>query len=197
MNHQEILERVWTRLERGARNRNDDFHTCALATIGLNGAPEVRTVVFRKFSQEPRILLCHVDLRSPKIAEIEKHSAASWLFYHAEEKLQLRIRGRATIETNSELADLQWQNTQMFSRRCYCGDAPGTLKNAASSGLPEFLIDREPTLEESEQLGRQNFAVICSTIQEIDVYELNVRGHRRSLFRWDEGGNLETRWLTP
>jgi hypothetical protein len=197
MNHQEILERVWTLLERGTTNRKDDFHTCALATIGLNGGPEIRTVVLRKVFPELRILLCHVDLRSPKIAEIEKESSVSWLFYHVEEKLQLRIRGRATIQTNSELADLQWENTGLFSRRCYCGDAPGTSKSLPSTGLPGFLIDREPTLEESEQLGRENFAVLSSTIDEIDVYELHVRGHRRSLFKWNERGALETHWLTP
>jgi hypothetical protein len=193
----QILERVWTLLEHGAANRKDDFHTAVLATIGLNGAPEIRTVVFRKILRDVRALLCHVDLRSPKIAEIEKDARVSWLFYHAEEKLQLRVRGRATVLTTHEIADLQWQNTELFSRRTYCGDAPGTRKNGHSSGLPEFLVDREPTLEESEQLGQKNFAVIFSTIDEIDVYELNVKGHRRSLYKWDERGELETRWLTP
>ena len=197
MNHQEILERVWTLLERGTTNRRDDFHTCALATIGLDGAPENRTVVFRRVSRQPRFLLCHVDLRSPKVAEIERDQRVSWLFYHVEEKLQLRIRGQATIETKTALADAQWQNSQLFSRRCYCGDVPGTLTETPSSGLPEFLLDREPTEKESEQLGRQNFAVVCSTIDEIDVYELHVRGHRRSLFKWDENGAFEARWLTP
>lgn len=184
-------------LERGTRDRKDNFHTGALATIGLNGAPEIRTVVLRKILPEAKILLCHVDVRSPKIAEIEKDRRVSWLFYHVEEKLQLRIRGRATIQTNGELADLQWQTTGLFSRRCYCGARPGRLKNAPSSGLPEFLIDREPTFKESEELGRKNFAVLSSAIDEIDVYELHVSGHRRSLFKWNELGKLEMRWLTP
>lgn len=191
------MERVWVLLTRGAANRKDDFHTPAFSTIGLNGAPEIRTVVLRKILRESRLLICHVDSRSPKIAEIRKDGRVSWLFYHIEEKLQLRIRGLATIHTDDEIANAQWQNTQLFSRRCYCGDAPGTFKNDPSSGLPEFLIDREPTLEESEQLGRKNFAVLSSTIDEMDVYELNVKGHRRSLFKWNEPGELETWWLTP
>ena len=197
MNHQEILERVWALLERGTINRKDDFHTCALATIGIDGQPEIRTVVFRKLLREPRTLLCHVDVRSPKVAEIERDPCVSWLFYHVDEKLQLRIRGRAAIQTNTELAESQWHNSQLFSRRCYCGDAPGTHKEMPSSGMPEFLVDREPTLAESEQLGRKNFAVLSSTVDEIDVYELNVRGHRRSLFKWSEQGELEAQWLTP
>lgn len=195
--HAELLEKAWKLLERGASNRKDDFHTTVLATIGADGAPETRTVVFRKVLRESRILMCHADWRSPKVAEIKQDARVSWLFYHVEEKLQLRIRGRASIHTNDELANVQWQNSALFSRRCYCGDAPGTEKDLPSSGLPEFLVDREPTAEESEQFGRRNFVVVSSTIDEIDVYELYVKGHRRSLFAWNEAGELETRWLTP
>ncbi len=193
----QIWERACQLLMRGVANRNDDFHTPVLATIGLDGAPQLRTIVFRKFFPESRTLICHTDFRSPKIAEIAKDNRVSWLFYHVEQKLQLRVRGRAKIHTTGELADAQWHNTQLFSRRCYCGDAPGTPKESPSSGLPEFLFDREPTLEESEQLGRKNFAVIRSSIDEIDAYELDVRGHRRSLFKWSERGELKTQWLTP
>lgn len=197
MSHEEILERVWVLLERGTSNRKDDFHTPVLATVRADGAPEMRTVVFRKVVREPRALMCHIDWRSPKATEIQNDPRVSWLFYHVEEKLQLRIRGRASFHTDDELANVQWQNSALFSRRCYCGDAPGTEKDEPSSGLAEFLIDREPTAEESERLGRKNFAVLSSTIDEIDVYELHVKGHRRSLFAWSETGELAARWLTP
>jgi len=58
------------------------------------------------------------------------------------------------------------------------------------------LLDRAPTREESEA-GRANFAVVTSTVEQIDCLEMNVRGHRRSLFTWHETGELETKWLTP
>ena len=196
-NFADLLERAFGLLERGAANRKDDFHTPALATINSDDAPEIRTVVLRKFARESLLLMCHVDLRSPKIAEIERNNRVSWLFYHDTEKLQLRARGQAEIHTDDDLAQAQWDNSQLFSRRCYCGDQPGTIKNEPSSGLPDFLQDREPTEIESEQLGRQNFAVLTTKIAEIDFYELNIRGHRRSLFIFSDNGELETRWLTP
>jgi hypothetical protein len=62
--------------------------------------------------------------------------------------------------------------------------------------LPDNLTEREPTKEESE-IGRANFVVVTSTIEEIDCLEMNVCGHRRSLFIWKESGELETKWLTP
>lgn len=197
MTHEQLLEKIRTMLEQGVQKRADPFHTPVLATIGLGGEPQLRIVVLRKFLRASNALMCHVDLRSPKTAEINREPRVSWLFYHPQEKLQLRASGIATIHTDDELADKQWQTSQLFSRRCYCGDAPGTLKETPSSGLPAFLEDRQPTEEETETLGRKNFAIVNTTINEIDVYELNVKGHRRSLFVFDENGKLETRWLTP
>jgi hypothetical protein len=62
--------------------------------------------------------------------------------------------------------------------------------------LPDDLIDRKPTPEESEH-GKTNFVVVTSTIDEIDCLEMHVKGHRRSLFTWHENGELCTKWLTP
>lgn len=193
----EILTRAFDLIERGVTERHDDFHTPVLVTIGANNLPEARTVVLRKFERGVRSLFCHVDLRSPKVLEIRNNPDTAWLFYHQPEKLQLRVRAATTIHTDDQIAAEQWQASQLFARRCYCGDAPGTLKDAPSSGLPEFLQDRQPTAEESETMGRQNFAVLQSKIHEVDVYELNVKGHRRSLHIFGENGELETRWLTP
>ena len=62
--------------------------------------------------------------------------------------------------------------------------------------MPDEITDREPTREESEE-GRKNFAVISTAIKEIDVLELDVKGHRRSLFSWNENGTMDMKWLTP
>lgn len=193
----EILTRAFDLLARATKARHDDFHTPALITTGNDNLPEARTVVLRKFAAETRSLFCHIDLRSPKAAEIRNNPRVAWLFYHKAEKLQLRIRATATLHTDDQTAEAQWNASQLFSRRCYCGAAPGTLSETPSSGLPESLVDRAPTAEETETLGRKNFAVVNSKISEIDVYELHVRGHRRSLFIFNENGEYETRWLTP
>jgi hypothetical protein len=62
--------------------------------------------------------------------------------------------------------------------------------------LPEEITDRNPTKEESEA-GKTNFVVVSSTIDSMDCLELDVKGNRRSLFVWNEKGELETKWLTP
>lgn len=194
---EDILQRVWTMLERGTGNRHDAFHTPVLATVNRQGEAEARTVVFRRLLREPFTLCCHIDIRSPKADEIYHNPRVSWLFYHPAEKVQLRIRAETSLHTDDELADRQWQNSKLFSRRCYCGEAPGTAAETPSSGLPDFLINREPTEEESNLLGRKNFAVVRSVVREIDFYELRARGHQRALLMFHENGEIEMRWLTP
>lgn len=195
--HQKILERVLSLLARGVSERRDAFHTATLATVSVNGEPEARTVVFRRLLEKPLALVCHVDRRSPKAAEISGEPRVSWLFYHPPEKLQLRFRTRAFLHVNDSLADEQWRSSDLFSRRCYCGAAPTTFVAESSSGLPDFLVNRRPTEIETDELGRKNFAVVRAVARELDVYELNASGHRRSLFSFNDDGEIAARWLTP
>jgi pyridoxamine 5'-phosphate oxidase len=195
ISHGEILKNIWKHLDLGVLDRHHAFHSPVFATES-NGEANVRVVILRRFWRKPAKLAFHTHIGSPKAAEIAENPKVSWLFYHPKEKLQLRIKGVATIHTNDELAEEQWLSTDFFSRRCYIGEAPTTVSKSVTSGLPEHLIDREPTKDESE-IGRANFAVISSGISSIDCLELAVRGHRRSLFTWKENGELETKWLTP
>ncbi|NEL61326.1 pyridoxamine 5'-phosphate oxidase, partial [Escherichia coli] len=110
--------------------------------------------------------------------------------------LQIRIRGFAELHTTGELHEEQWLATEFFSRRCYVGESPTTIKEKPTSGLPDEIVNRNPTKEESEA-GKSNFVVVTSTIDSIDCLELDVKGNRRSLFVWNDAGELETQWLTP
>ncbi len=195
ISHGEILKNIWKNLDLGTLQRRHPFHQPVFATI-CDDAPELRTVVLRRFWRRPPMLAFHSHKGSPKVNQIKANPNVYWLFYHPEEKLQVRIKGIATVHSGDGLAEEQWQSTELFSRRCYIGEAPTQTSKKPTSGLPENLIDREPTREESE-VGRGNFVVVTSTIVEIDCLEMNVKGHRRSLFTWRETGELETKWLTP
>ena len=195
VSHGEILKKIWKNLDLGTLDRKHPFHSPTFSTISDN-SPSLRVVVLRRFWRKPPALAFHSHIGSPKIAQIHANPNVYWLFYDALEKIQVRIKGRATVHTGGDLHEEQWLSTELFSRRCYVGEAPTKISKKPTSGLPEDLIDREPTREESET-GKANFVVICSTISEIDCLELNVKGHRRSLFTWLETGELETRWLTP
>ena len=195
VSHGEILKRIWKNLDLGTLQRKHPFHLPVFGTI-CDREPSLRVVVLRRFWRRPPALAFHSHIGSPKINQIRSNPNVYWLFYHPENKLQIRIKGKAEIHATDELAEEQWLATELFSRRCYVGEPPTQESRKPTSGLPDNLEDRKPTAEESEQ-GRANFVVITSTIDEIDCLELAVKGHRRSLFKWHANGELETKWLTP
>lgn len=193
--HGEILKKIWKHLDLGVLERDHPFHTPVFGTSAECKA-NLRVVVLRRFWRKPPVLAFHTHSDSPKVLEIKKNPQVSWLFYHPQEKIQLRIEGTALVHTSDDLAEEQWLATGFFSRRCYIGEAPSIENKKATSGMPEELAERQPTKEESEA-GRANFAVVTSTIDSIDCLELDVKGNRRSLFVWTKDGALGTDWLTP
>ena len=196
ISHGEILKKIWKHLDLGVLEREHPFHTPVLGTVNEKGEANLRVVVLRRFWRRPPMLAFHTHFSAPKVKEIKSNPNVSFLFYHPEKKFQLRIKGRATVYNEGELCDEQWLATGFFSRRSYVGEAPSKISEKLTSGLPEGLIQRKPTKEESET-GRTNFAVVSSTIDEIDCTELDVKGNRRSLFAWNENAELIARWLTP
>ncbi len=196
VSHGDILKKIWKHLDLGTLDRKHPFHTPVFGTVAEGCQPNLRVVVLRRFWRRPPQLAFHTHIGSPKVCEIKANPNVFWLFYHSEEKLQLRIKGKAEVHIEDDLKEEQWLASSFFSRRCYTGEAPTQISKKPTSGLPEDLTDREPTKEESEA-GRGNFAVITSTIDTIDCLELDFQGNRRSLFNWNSNGEIERKWLTP
>lgn len=191
----QVVAEAWAMLERGAARVKDPFHTPVLGTVRA-GECHLRTVVLRGVNQPERRLICHTDVRSTKVAEILQQSQVSWLFYHPTEKVQLRLRGPATLHQADELADQRWAAAPPMSRRCYMAAlGPGTLAAEPVSGLPPVFEGRTPTLAESEA-GRANFAVITCRIDFMDWLYLRAPGHRRAQFTWQAEG-LVASWVAP
>lgn len=195
--HGEILKKIWKHLDLGVLEREHPFHTPVFGTVASGCTPRLRVIVLRRFwRKNPRALVFHTHIASPKVREIQNNPNVSFAFYHAPEKLQLSVAGGGEIYTSGALHEEQWQATGFFSRRAYAGAKPSERSVKPTSGLPEDLTSRKPTREESE-LGKSNFAVVFTRIDSIDCLELDGKGNRRSLFLWSETGELETRWLTP
>ena len=190
-----ILNEVWTMLKQGVTHFNDPFHWPVLGTTRRDGC-SLRTVILRQLILPDRILVCHTDARASKVQEMGNCDKVSWLFYHPETKVQLRISGRGKLHTDDQFADEQWAATKIASRLNYCATLPpGRPIDKPSSGLPDFLLNKIPTLLETER-GRKNFAAIACTIDSIDWLILRALGHRRARFDWDEN-RLTATWLIP
>ena len=190
-----VLNKCWKMLRRGAANFNDPFHWPVLGTVGKEGA-SMRCVILREFLLPGRVLVCHSDARAEKIKEISGSAKISWLFYHPQKKVQLRIAGHATLHADDQFADAQWAAAKATSRLNYCAiEPPGTPVDGPSSGLPDFLRRNVPALLDTEK-SRHNFIAIACRIDSMDWLVLRVLGNRRARFDWDKTG-LNARWLIP
>ena len=190
-----VLSGIWKMLQRGVARFNDPFHTAVLATADQNRSA-LRTVILRQFILAERVLVCHTDSRANKVREISNQADVCWLFYHPKKKVQLRISGPAILHTDDRVADEQWAATKIPSRLNYCAvEPPGTCIELPSSGLPDFLLNKVPTLLNTES-GRKNFMVIAGQIKSLDWLQLSILGNRRARFDWTPTG-LQAFWLVP
>ncbi len=190
-----VLDDIWLMLNRGADKFNDPYHWPVLGTTGKMGC-NLRTVILRQFVQSERLLVCHTDIRAAKVKDIHNVKLVSWLFYHPKKKIQLKIAGSAELHTNDQFANEQWQAASIATRLNFCTvDSPGTPISHPTSGLPNFLLNKVPTLLDSER-GRENFLSISCRIDSIDWLALSAIGNKRARFEW-QNNNLTSTWLVP
>jgi pyridoxine/pyridoxamine 5'-phosphate oxidase len=184
------LEELWQRLSRGVVDRRSGLHTVQLATVGVDGAPRVRTVVLRGVDVAARRLRMHTDRRSAKVAELAQRPEVEVCGYDARAKVQLRLRGRAALTTGSG-ADAAWSGSRPASRVCYRAPAaPGSPLDDPTAAVPA------PRAGDDAEAGREHFAVILMTLTCIEWLYLAARGHRRARFDWT-GAGWRGGWLAP
>jgi pyridoxine/pyridoxamine 5'-phosphate oxidase len=187
----EIEQDIWRRLS----DENSAFRWGALATQTAQ-APRLRMVVVRKVLPLERTLLFYTDKRSAKVAELLANPAVGWLFYDDASKIQIRLEATATLHTDDFLAHASWQETPLTNRREYLSTMPPSTPVAEPlSGLPEEVLQKELTIEESEK-GRVNFMVVASRIHTMDWLHLDRQGHQRAQFSHTENG-ASAHWIIP
>ena len=185
------LDAAWSCLSRGVSDRQSAYHTPSIATVGIDGAPSLRTVVLRGIDRDRRHLRFHTDLRSPKVAEIRAKPALALHAYDSSSKVQLRLQGLATLHSDDAVAAEAWQQSRLMSRACYrAPSGPGTRVDAPPAAI---VADKDRPDD-----GRGNFCAVLCTIHQLEWLHLAAAGHRRARFAWAEDGSLTTSvWLAP
>ncbi|MBL0925222.1 MAG: pyridoxamine 5'-phosphate oxidase family protein [Sphingomonadaceae bacterium] len=181
----------------GAQDRHAAAHHPVVASIGRDGRPRQRVMILRDFDWDQRLLRFHTDGRSEKVSEIQQAEWVSALVYGELGKIQVRLSGRAWIDTG-HIAEQAWQGSSRFARRCYMAEqAPGTDADRPTSGLPEWIEGLQP-LDEQLIPARENFAALLICFDEIDFLYLANAGHRRARWKWNgSSANWSGRWLVP
>ena len=79
-----------------------DANAMSIATVGATGEPSIRTVLLKAFDE--RGFVFYTNLESTKAKQISENPNVALLFYWREFERQVKIRGRATRLTTSEVA---------------------------------------------------------------------------------------------
>ena len=189
----ELEQDCWNRLVTGAIKSRNPFHTPSVATLS-KGEVSMRTVVLRKALPLERELRFHTDVRSIKWDDLLINPGISALFYDADERIQLRIKGKAVLHHGNDITAKAWETTTLSSRKCYLTlHSPSSFTNSSTSGLSEDIEQEKFTLLESEA-GFTNFGIVSIQVQSIDWLWLNHAGHRRAFFDYTDGS---FQWMIP
>ena len=188
-----ILDEIWSLLQRGVVDRNEDFRL-PVVIVSATDSAEGRIVVLRGAFKDKNILRFHTDFRSSKIKSLKQNKKIYFVFYNKKRKIQVRAEGIAIVHKDNEITKEAWTKTQMMSRKCYLSpQAPGDFINDSASDLSKDMGNEIPTYEQSE-IGYKNFCVIESKIKSFEWLYLASQGHRRAKFMLDEN---KSTWLVP
>ncbi len=182
----DILADSLRRLEDGAANPGSPWRNPALGTVGLDGAPQVRTVVLRGFDPAARVLEVHTDTRSAKNAELRARPVASLHGWEAGARVQLRMCGAASLHEADDVARAAWLALRPKSRATYCV-RPGSGK---ALSMPDGVEQTD------EAAGFGVFCVVRLHFQSLDWLLLGDDASRRARFAWS-GGRETAMWIAP
>ena len=185
----QTYDRLWSCLESGVNVQRSPFTMLQAATLGLDGAPKVRTIVLRQVNRVERVLSFHTDARSEKVAELRRDPRLSIVANDLDALVQIRAEGVASICDDEAQRRAIWEASRPHTLLLYRAPLPpGT---PVVSPEAAHLDSTAPAAD-----GYENFCLIHMTVTRIDWLELARAGHRRAVFDLNERG-YEARWIAP
>jgi pyridoxine/pyridoxamine 5'-phosphate oxidase len=184
-----ILSEIWLILANASRNRSA-FNFLQFGTVGLDGSPQMRTIVLRECNVEARSISFVTDIRSPKVAEIRKDARVGLLGYDHQSCVQLRLSGLAAIVTH------EFERKEVWKRL-----RPSTLEMFNAASAPSTVLAEGQPGEETitgtdEATSYDRYALIKVTIDRLEQLDLSSEPHRRFAFDCSEDSWQITR-LAP
>ena len=175
--------RCWSH---GVADRGSAFRSPALATVGPDGRPQVRTVVLRGFDPAARVLTVHSDVRAAKIAALRANPNAALHVWDDDAQVQIRVDGIAAISVSDGLARTEWARLHEGSRAAY-----------RSKTMPATAVDDPAAIPQVDDAAAfAQFAVLRIRLDRMEWLHLAHEGQRRAQFVWRDDV-LEQHWLAP
>ncbi|XP_027335481.1 pyridoxine/pyridoxamine 5'-phosphate oxidase 2 isoform X2 [Abrus precatorius] len=177
-------------LESNSHLKHSSF--ISFATVGTNGTPSNRTVVFRGFQDNTDNIQIHTDARTRKIEELKLCSSAEICWYFTDSWEQFRINGKVDIidGSNPDPLKLQqrensWFASSLRSRSQYLWPNPG-LPCLNEQAQPEISLDPSTGPVDA-------FCLLILEPNQVDY--LNLKSNQRLTFKSSVSDAANKNWV--
>lgn len=190
-----VLQNSWQMLAAGASEKNTPLSIATIGTV-TNNTAQLRTVVLRKTVIPERQLHFYTDIRSAKVQQLADNPILSWLFYHPIEKIQLKAISSVKIHHQDAIALENWKEIPSYGLKTYATlQAPSTPLSQPRNDLPTFWTSEK--IEKTQTAYTyNNFAVVVTTIKELEWLHLQRSGNQRARFTFING-QWDGTWIVP
>ena len=160
-----------------------------VASVRADGRPANRTLVFRGFLSGDRLAFI-TDLRSDKVAELERHPFAEACWYFPEARVQWRLLGGAHCVSDAgpevHLArERWWRERDEAARRSFAWPRPGAIRDEDEA----FSVD-------APLVPPEHFGLLILAPDTVERLDLRAAPHRRDRWRAD-ANTWQTQRLNP
>ena len=163
---------LWQLLIASTSQRQHPFRLATMATVDQQ-TPEARIIVLREVDPNQPSCLFFAHALSPKVQQLRNNPSCSLLFYDPEQKVQLRLYGKAILHLNDDITKHCWSGIPDFRKFEYQGIAPGAM------------LDETFTEKSNDSLSNPfYFCVIRVIIHEMDWLQLGREKHQRKQLKW-------------
>lgn len=166
-----------------------------LATVGENGYPANRTVVFRGFLEDSNQLKIITDSRSQKAEQITKQSWGEICWYFPTTREQFRLSGRLILVgvahpdvALQEARQRTWQELSDSARIQFAWPHPGEAREDDADFSP-------PSPDPVQPLA--NFCLLLLEPVQVDHLELRGDPQTRSLYQQNASGEWLKQAVNP
>jgi pyridoxine/pyridoxamine 5'-phosphate oxidase len=191
MNLEHIYARIWDCLAAAVREENLPFKVMQAATVGLDGSPNVRTVLLRGVNERENLLTFHTDLRSPKIAELSREPRIALVAVDSVRSQQIRVSGEARIVRDGQARLDAWNASADHDLIAYRTRlAPGTPMHHANDALDTAHGVPGPAE------GLKHFCVVEVHPERLDWLDLSAHRPLRACYV-RQGDHWIHSWIAP
>lgn len=190
-----VLAQAWSLLTRAAQDRDSGMSHAVLATCGLDGLANARTMLLWRTDAGRRALYFHADRRSPKCAELQRTPWALLVFWDGTAQTQLRLHAHVRLHSDNELTRAAWTDLPLETRRVFAtARPPGHAAAGPVSGPEATELQGDARADEA---AYRNFVLLEAVVAHLDWLHFARTGHRRAAFTWAASDHLSSTWLYP